>query len=214
MAALPMVLVFSTLLMVRAVNLRKVPRDTLRFALYSLLCGAGGAGYLLYIGCEFGEPLTLLSSIQKTSWGLFHQETSLFEVLSGGYLFTYWAQALSKGLATLADIKTLNLVWTTLSIVACAYSAWHRPRHIITFLFIPYFALIYWTGAASDFLISAHRFSVIMLPIYLMFADVHERLALRSRLAAWAVSLPLLLINIGYGVFHTAYFNQGVWYYF
>lgn len=214
LAMLPFVAVFSALFIAQAWVERASVAAILRNTLYALMCWLGVAAYLVYIAVTFGEPIALFTSIQNSSWGLFHQEISWPSLIFGGYLFDYWGAALDKGLATWTDIKTLNLLWISLGLLTCVYLLLRWRAQALTFLFIAYFAFIYWSGAGSDFLISSHRFLLLMLPIFIMFAEAHRALSRRSQIAAWTVSLSLLLINLGYGLLHAAYFNQGVWYYF
>ena len=80
---------------------------------------------------------------------------------------------------------------------------------------ITYSLLLYAGDASSEFLISMHRFVVFVLPIFLMFVALHGWLVRKGWPGpAWAMSAALLALNAGYGLWHTACFQQGVWYYF
>lgn len=181
---------------------------------FGLLCVAGGAAYLTYIGLKFGNPFVLLPAIQGASWGLFHPETDWLMLVSGGYLFEYWLSAFAKGWAALFDIQVLNLIWTTLGLVSAIYVVAKWRKNFFSYFFLSYFLFIYATNSSSIYLISAHRFFVLMLPIFIMFADLCGRLSEKSRFLGVLAVLGVMLINAFYGVWHTAAFNQGVWYHF
>lgn len=183
--------------------------------LNALLSISGTAVFLGFIWLRFGNPFTLIPEIQGNSWGLFHQPVPVLDLLWGKQFFLYWGEALARGFETFGEIKTLNLVWMTLGLAAALYGVIREPRALSTYVFAAYFLLLYVSSAGSDFLISAHRFFALMLPIYLMFNDLESWLERRtSPIIGRLIGALFLLVNAGYGLFHAAYFNQGVWYYF
>jgi hypothetical protein len=213
LAALPMALVFAVLLAVEA--RRSQGRKRMKFAACAAACLSGAAAYLIYIGFAFGNPFTLLDTVQKTSWAMYHQDIDWGLFLTGGYLFDYWLSAAAKHSATFTDIQTINLVWMTLGLGACVYLAAVWKRHLLTYVFVPYILFIYYSNASSPFLISTHRFVAAVPPVFLMASALPAWLSQRA--AIWitaAVSLVLLLLNLGYGCLHTAAFTQGVWFWF
>ncbi len=213
--ALPIVLLFSAYFLHKAWDSRADKKTAGKFLIYALVSPAGLVAYLTYIAIHFGNPFQLFPQIQSASWGFFHPPTDWLGLLSGWNLIQYWSSAFSKGLATFSDPKTLNLVWTTLGLAGAIYAFKKYRRELFAWVFIAYFAFVYLTNSSSDFLISAHRFFVLMLPIFLMFSSLHAWIARKSNLwVARAVTGLLLLLNLSYGLFHTAYFNNGVWYYF
>jgi hypothetical protein len=158
---------------------------------------------------EFGNPFTLLPAIQSASWGRFHPPTDAVKLATLEYLAEHWAAVFSH---SWFDIRTLNLVWTTLAAASAVYLVFAWRGTVFGFAFLIYFLFIYCTNSSSEYLISAHRFFTLMLPIYLLVAAVVGRIAqawVGQRLAA-----ALLLLNLLFGVFHAALFNQGYWSYF
>jgi hypothetical protein len=137
----------------------------------------------------------------------------MFYIL-GPNLIVFMVNACTKGLSALIDIKALNLFWTLLALFSLLYRWRQGPRDFLLAIFAAYFAFIYVTGSGSDFLISAHRFYALMLPIFLAGADRCDRLIQRSRFGGLLFSGLLITVNLAYSVFHTANFNQGVWYFF
>jgi hypothetical protein len=204
LAALPVAGVTGAFLLIVAARTRQ-PRKKIPLLIWSLVCGLGTAVYLAYVAYNFDNPFRLLPEIQGASWGFFHPETSWLMVLSGANLFSFAWSALEKGPLTLLDIKTLNLIWTLLALASVIYSIKKFGVTFFTALFAAYFLFAYGTGAGSDFLISAHRFYVLMLPIFVMFSGVARH---------WTLAGLLILINLFYGLMHTAFFNQGIWFYF
>lgn len=213
LAAFPMALAFCVLLGVEA--WRATGRGRIKLALCALLCLAGVAAYLAYIGAEFGNPFTLLDKIQKTSWGRFHRDVDWQRLLTGGYLIDYWLRAVSKGVASFTDIQTLNLVWMTLGLLSGAYLIFSWRCHVLTYVFLPYLLFVYYANCSSEFLISTHRFFTSLPAVFLMMSALPTWLGQRA--AYWvtaAVAAGLLLINMVYGWLHTAAFNQGIWSWF
>lgn len=215
LAALPVAGIFAAFLLSEALRSFRSPLRAGALLVYSLLCVSGAAAYLGYIYMEYGNPLTLIPEIQGASWGLFHQPVFLTELLSGGYFISYWEAAFNRGFTDFFDIKTINLLWTSLAGISIGFLIYGLRGHVWTYVFLVYFLFIYATNSGSDYLISAHRFFVVMLPIYMMFAGLHGWVARKiSPYLAFALSALLLLINAAYGVILSGYFNQGVWYYF
>lgn len=179
-----------------------------------LIAVSGAFAFLTYIYFRFGNPFTLFPEIQSSSWGFFHPKVSPFYLL-GPNLAQFTWNAILRGLDTFLSIQTLNLVWTILALFTVGFCfkkwGWRWP----TTLFAGYVAFTYWTGAGSEFLISAHRFYVLLLPLFMMFADMDQRLRQRySARTANGVTGLLFMINLFYCLFHTASFNQGVWFFF
>lgn len=201
--ALPIVLLFAAYLTHQAWENRHDKKSAGKLLIYAFLCPLGLAAYLGYIWSEFGNPFVLFPEIQSASWGLFHPPIDWAGLLTGSTLLGHWLAALGKGAATFTDPKTLNLVWTTLALASAVYVLRKYRRELWAWVFVVYFLFIYFTNSTSDYLISSHRFFVLMLPIFVMFSGLNR----------WLVGL-LLLLNLAYGLFHTAYFNNGVWYYF
>lgn len=215
LTALPLVLIFSSALLWQAWRIRDNKKSALYLVAMAAICPLGAAAYLTFIGAYFGNPFVLFPEIQNASWGFFHPDTPWFYILSGKNLWDFWGAALSKGAMTLFDIKSLNLFWTMLAAGAMIYSFKKFKMSLFSLLFAAYFLFIYLTGGGSDFLISAHRFYALMIPIFIMFTDLHDWICRRtSRAVATVVSGLLFLTNLFYGLLHTAYFNQGIWYYF
>ncbi len=215
LTALPLVMIFSAALMLQVWRMRKNKKTALLAAGAAALCPLGAAAYLLFINTHFGNPFTLFPEIQKSSWGFFHPDTPVSYILTGANLWDFWGAAFRKGTMSLIDIKSLNLIWTTLALISMVYAFKKFKVSLFALLFAAYFLFIYLTGGDSDFLISAHRFYALMLPIFIMFTDFHDWLARgTSRAAAMVVSGLLLSLNLFYCLFHTAFFNQGIWYYF
>lgn len=213
--ALPIVLFFSTYFLYKAWVERKTSRAIFKYVFLSALCSSGLMLFLGYIWIQFGNPLRLFPEIQSASWGFFHPPTDWFGLLTGASLAGYWSRSLALGWDAPLDIKTLNLVWTTLALAASVYCAALYRRTLLAWIFIFYFMFVYLTNSNSEYLISAHRFFALMVPIFLMFTSLHKWVA--RNFHPWAARLLtglLLLLNLAYGLFHTAYFNNGVWYYF
>jgi hypothetical protein len=102
-------------------------------------------------------------------------------------------------------------MWTTLAAASAAYLVFAWRGTIFAFAFLIYFLFIYCTNSSSEYLISAHRFFTLMLPIYLLFAAVGR---FAQVWAARALAAALLLLNLFFGVVHAAMFNQGYWSFF
>jgi len=184
-------------------------------ALASGLSLSGSAAYLGYLAWHFGEPFALLDSIQKSSWGRFHNPADWKMLFTGGYFIDYLFDAVEKGLPSLTDIQTLNLIWLTLAGAACVHLMIRRRESPLAALFIPYFLFVYHSNITSPYLISCHRLFVIMLPIFLMFVDLIECMQKKGwRWPARFTTVALLTVNLAYGLLHTAMFNQGVWFWF
>lgn len=203
LAALPMVLAFTFLL-----AYRRHPA--------ALLAPLGSALYLGYLAWNFGEPFSLIAEIQSSSWGRFHPETEWTALVSGRYLLTYLGAAVARGLETFSDVQTLNLVWLCLVLASAVFTIADR-RYRATFapVFVPYALFVYATAASSPYLISVHRFAIVVVPLFLMGAALHLWLARRvHRVVAVGVTASLLALNAAYGCFHAAMFNQGHWFWF
>jgi hypothetical protein len=214
-AALPMVTVTAIFFAKLAWDERSDVRASAKALGLALLCATGTASYLAFVAVEFGNPFKLFPQIQSASWGLFHPPTPWFYVLTGRNLIDFASAALNKGGLTYVDIQTINLAWTLLAGASVFYIIAKFKGNFFSMLFTAYFSFVYATGAGSPFLISAHRFYALMLPIFVMFADLHRWMAARMwKVSAIAVTRALLLVNVEYCVIHTATFNQGVWYYF
>jgi hypothetical protein len=205
-----MAALFAVALLTQAVR-----QKSLRLALYAAISLAGFVAYLGYVFWRFGNPLTLFPAIQIASWGLFHPPVQLVSLLTGEYLWRYWALFFERNWMDWGNIKTLNLVWTSLGLVSCVYllAAWRRE--LWAWLFIFYCLFIYATNSGSEYLISAHRFFLLMVPIFMMVVAGHGWLARRvSKVVAHAMGAVILALNLVYGIFHAGFFNQGIWYYF
>jgi len=186
-----------------------------RLGIYALIALGGAAGYLCFIEARFGNPFTLFPAVQTASWGKFHPPTDWWQLLTGGYLWRYWGSAFDRGLAGWRDIKTVNLAWTTLALFSCLYLIVRWRRELWAWVFLLYFAFIYATDSSSEYLISAHRFFTLMVPIFMAFAELHDWIERWvSQSAANAAITLLLELNLAYGIFYAGYFNQGRWYYF
>lgn len=164
---------------------------------------SGGAAYLACLWYWFGNPFTLIPQIQSVSWGRFHQETPWEELLTGERLWVYGAGALERGLETFLDIRTLNLGWMLLGLTSICYLVAVWRKHPLTYIFVPYMLFVYVNAVGSEYVISAHRFTVLMLPVFILFTSVPR----------WP-GIILLILNLGYGMLHAAQFNQGAWYWF
>ena len=215
LTAFPVAVVFAVDFGIKAFRNRSVPAVALERLSYAALCVCGTAAYLVYIGRTFGDPLPLLQEIQQTSWGRFHQSVSWVKLLDGAYLFDYALAAYHRGWRTVFDSRSINLLWLLLGLIASVHLMLSHRRKPVAWAFLGYFAIIYWSDASSEFLISCHRFFAIMPPIYIMFSALYTWLneRLHKPMAQLAVGL-LVLVNLGYGVFMTAAFNRGLWSYF
>ncbi len=215
LTAFPIVCVFAGYFLWRAWCERSQRLSALSNTLLALLCLTGTASYLAYLGREFGNPFTLIPEIQQTSWGRFHQGVSWPKLLTGFYFIEYAGSALQRGWGTFLDIRTINLAWMLLGLGACVHLFLHYRRSLWALCFIAYFAMIYWSDAGSEYLISSHRFLALMVPIFMMILTLHETVMRRcGRTWAFAATGLLSLINLGYGLLMTAAFNQGLWPYF
>lgn len=167
---------------------------------------SGSALYLALIAVMFGNPFTLLPEIQQASWGLFHQPNTWLNLLTGKHLLGYLIAAFDR---PLLDIRTLNLLWTLLGLGSALWLAFTREvrQQPWSWLFLAYAAFLYYQNTSSEFLISAHRFYLLMLPIFLMGAWLARR-------CGWWWSVPLLAINGALGLYHAAHFSRGTWYFF
>ena len=210
----PLAGVFAMLFVFQAFRLRRDVKAVVSRLAMAAICVSGALAYLIYVSVYFGNPLTLFPEIQASSWGLFHQPASFASLISFNYLADYWVHAFDRGFH-LDDIKTLNLVWMSLGAFSCIYMLLVYRRNIMSLLFLVYFLFVYANDASSEFLISAHRFFVLMLPIFIMGSALHGVVRAKAGwAAAYVVSGVLLLVNISFGILHAAYFNQGVWYFF
>ncbi len=212
--ALPIVLLFSAHFLYLAWESRKDKTLAARFVVYALVCPAGLAAYLGYIGLHYGNPLRLFPEIQSASWGFFHPPTDWVGLLTGWKLAEHAGAAVGRGWSTFTDPKTLNLIWTVLALASTVYVLRRFRNEIFAWVFTVYFLFIYFTNSTSEYLISAHRFFALMLPIFLMFYGLHQWLDKKNRWLARVVTGLFLFLNLAYGLLHTAYFNNGVWYYF
>ncbi len=166
----------------------------------------GSAVYLGLLAYRFGNPLVLIPQIQAASWGLFHPPTDYFDLLTGRYYLDYTLDAVDRGFSSLLDIRTLNLLWTIVGFFSAMLFTIRTKHHILNWLFLPYALILFLTNSSSEFLISAHRFMALMLPIYL--------LPLTFSRVPRAIWVMLLVWNAGLGLLHTGHFNQGTWYWF
>ncbi len=212
--ALPVVLLFSSYFLKQAWDHRSRAGTSARFVLFAAICPAGLAAYLGYIAFHYGNPFRLFPEIQSASWGFFHPAIDWAGLLTGWKLLQHAGAAIVKGPGTLLDPQTLNLIWTVLALASTVYVFRRFRSELFAWVFAVYFLFIYFTNSTSPYLISAHRFFVLMLPIFLMFYGLHQWLETKNRLLARAVSGLFLLLNLAYGLIHTAFFNNGVWYYF
>lgn len=212
--ALPIVTLFATFFLKMAWDHRRDRSKAGLYLIYALLCPIGLLFYLGYIARHFGNPLILFPQIQNASWGFFHPPIDWWGLLTGWRLMQHLGTAAGKGFVSVTDPQTLNLLWTLLALMSVVYVIKKFRRELFTWIFVVYFLFIYFTNSTSEYLISAHRFFALMLPIFLMFNGLHHRIAKFSPWVARAVTGLLLLLNLAYGLFHTAYFNNGVWYYF
>ena len=212
--ALPMVIVVAVFCLYQAKkSWHKDKPRSLPWLLSAALCPSWLLAYWLFLAFHFGNPLRLMPEIQAASWGFFHPPIDWLGLASGYTPLKHWWAALQTG--SWADIKTLNLLWTTLAAVAAFRLFLWRRYQVESWLFIAYFLFIYFTNSTSDFLISAHRFFLLMLPVFFMFAELNDYLQKKYPPAiAYTVTGLFLSLNMFYGLLHTAYFNNGVWYYF
>jgi hypothetical protein len=214
LAAIPLAGFFGLVFLLQAWRRWNQPRVGAIKVLQAFICLSGAALYLGYAALTFGNPLTLFPEIQGASWGLFHRPIGFWQVASFTVLGEYWAMVSDRGFDPL-DIKTLNLIWTSLAAFSVVYMILGYRRNLFTLVFALYFISVYVADASSEYLISAHRFFALMIPIFITFADLHSWIARKSAPGvAYAVSAALFCVNVYYGVIHAAYFNQGVWYYF
>jgi hypothetical protein len=131
------------------------------------------------------------------------------KLIDGEYLLAHLRAALTR--PDWLDIRTLNLGWLLLSLAACVHlliTQWRRP---LTWAFVGYFIFVYTSGGASEYLISMHRFAVMMLPIFTGAALLVRAL---PRPVGIACAILLFAISAAAGILHTAMFNQGQWYWF
>ena len=214
-AAMPMAALFAGAFAFQAWRSRHQAKDCARALIQAGVCVSGAGAYLGYVGMRFGNPFILFHDILAASWGAFHRPVDAWSLVTGAYLVRYWGMTLARGLTNWNDIRTLNLIWTTLGLAASVYLLVRWRRELWAWLFLVYFLLIYVTNTSSEFLISAHRYFLLMLPIFIMVAAGYERVARwMPPLVARGLAALLLAVNLAYGIFHAAYFNQGVWPYF
>ncbi len=188
--------------------------EIVRPVVYSPLCLTGLAIFLIYIWTQFGNPFVLIPKIQTASWGKFHKEIAIWELLTLKHMFVYILQAFQRPEAIRNDIQTINLIWTILAIISAFYAALRFKRPFMKYGFALYLLLIYYANAGSPYLISNHRHLTMMLPIYLMFGDACRNLS--KRFGVWA-GIVLAAIGIGFSAYlywHcTMRFSMG-WAYF
>jgi len=220
--AAPFCLFFSLVLLSRIWELYRQPDRPWGKIIPRILAGpfcfVGLGLYLLFIWGHFGEygsPFELIPQIQVGSWGKFHHQISLSEFVSFKHLFVYWGDAFARDGFFMTDPKTTNLIWTTLAFISTVYGLCRKRHRVLTSSFMLYFFLIYYANAGSDYLISTHRFFVMMLPIYMMLADAHSWIETKSKAMVAHVALGVVLAaNFAYYVIWLLYFSQGHWYYF
>ncbi len=214
-AAFPIACAFAIDFALRAYRGRARPGTCSGHVLLAVLCVSGTGAYLVYLALNHGNPFVLISQIQSVSWGRFHRPLSWVRLLTGLYFIDYALGALGRGWQTFLDIRTINWAWLALGLAASIYLYRHFRHTIFGWAFMAYFAVIYWSDASSEYLVSAHRFFALMPPIFLMFGSLHDTLSNRyGKLLAYGTSSLLLLVNLGYGLYMTATFNQGIWPFF
>ncbi len=182
-----------------------------------LLAAAGLSGSILYLGYEeltVGDPFALLPAIQKSAWGRFHGDISWSRLASGQYLFEYPAAAVKRGPGTLFDSRTINLFWMITGLLAGVHLMLRYRDRVIAWAYAAYILMVYWGDASSEYLISSHRFIAVLPATFVVFSDMLRWIGRRNRSVGLTLAGVLTLLNVSFGLFMTAMFNQGRWPYF
>ncbi|MGE4133830.1 MAG: hypothetical protein AB7F86_19485 [Bdellovibrionales bacterium] len=181
---------------------------------YSLASVSGLVVYLGYIAISIGNPFELFPKIQSHSWGLYHPEVDWTYYL-GPNLIDYFGAVLDRGFGFPLDIRTLNLAWLVLATFGCMGFLRYDKRNPVAWMFTAGLIFLYLSDAGSEYLISFHRFAVLILPCFFLPVWIHTWLSKRNRpkLAHAMIGL-LLTINLVYCILHTAFFHRGVWFFF
>ena len=210
LAALPLAAFAAAVLTKRAVAKRSI--TTLILPAIAL---SGAAAYLGYIAQHFGEPFQLLRQIQETSWAGFHPaDSDPWRILNFSYLARDFSAAWARGSAGVWDVRGWNLLWTLLGLGAAVHALLKR-NDMVAWAFVFYVGFVYYASAASEFLISEHRFMVVVVPLFVMLVDLAEVVGRRTGQKLGSLFLTgLIALNAGLGVLHAAMFNQGVWFWF
>lgn len=186
----------------------------LKFAALALGCNLGLLAYLGYIALNYDNPFELLPAIQTCAWGKLRIKMSLVDFFTFRHLWDYVPLLWEKPTHLLLDIQKLNILWTLASFVAAIYIL-TKPHFIFKMGFVLYFAEVYYAGAASPLLTSTHRYFVLMLPIFILLADLFCWIK-KSWGPHVAYTLALLGAIFGFCQFfiNLILFTAGTWYYF
>jgi hypothetical protein len=215
LTAFPVVAVFAAGFVIRAARSRGDIKTVRRNFLLASVCLSGTMLYLGYIQFAFGDPFRLLPAIQKSAWGRFHGDTSWLKLLSGKYLFDYLAGAFTRGADTVLDSRTINLFWMVTGLIASVHLLLKYRDRLISWAFASYMLMIYWSDASSEYLVSSHRFIAILPPTFVFHSDMLDWIGKRINRPVALIGTGLLaLVNVAFGLFMTAMFNQGKWPYF
>ncbi len=179
------------------------------------LCLSGIGGYLGYIWVTFGNPFILLPKIQQSAWGQHNRAVPLGELLSFKHLGLYAGEALQREGCFLTDIKTTNLIWTVIAIVAVAYGLWRVRPLSVALGFALYVVAVYLKSIGTAHLASNFRYVVIVIPTYLLAYDACNTITRRlGRIAGITAAVLWLAFGLTYFVVCGSHFVQGHWWYY
>jgi len=214
----PMCLFIGLSILWRALEARRAGASGSQLARHLAAAALAWSGPVIYLGgmwiafAQYGPVWEVFREIKTTSWGVSHSVITWWEFLSFQHMWRY------VGLAFTNDVpiyKVLNLVWCVLAfgsslwLIATRKLGWLAPG------FIGYFLLVYYATAGRDGLVSTTRYHALLIPIFLMFASLHDAIARRSsQRIAWLVSGPLMAANAFSFVFWGTGFVQGHWFFF
>ncbi len=187
----------------------------LRMGLYSLLCQGGYLSYLGYIYYHFGNPLKIIPEIYECQWSKATKEMSFVDFFTFRHLADRFIDVLNGSIHFLLNIQAVNFIWTFLAAIAAFYSLFRFKHWVFKISFFIYFCGIYKSVGASELLVSTHRYFVLMIPIYLMLADIFVLINRKfgTPLAA-TYALALIIFGVAQMFVQTTLFTAGVWWYF
>ena len=182
--------------------------------LASGLCLSGMLLYLAFIWRTFSNPFTLIPAIQQNSWQYFHEPIAIWEIFIPHHLFTWWGEAFQRSEFFLFDPLTTCLSWTTLALISVIYALFRIKSPLIKWGFIGYYVLIYYSNAGTHFLSSTHRYFTLMLPLFIMFAEIYKLIKKKNEKFALIYLIILAAIHLIYFFFTAAHFTMGHSYFF
>ena len=186
-----------------------------RFVGYALLSFAGVWAYLIYVAVRFGNPLVILPAIKVNAYNLFHRPVPWYELITLKHLAAYCLACFRRPMFFLLDINTTNFLWALLGLIAALYALWRLRPWVFAGGFALYWPFTYSAIAGAEFLAGSYRYNLLMLPLYVLAADVYTELQRRyPGDLVKALFLALLAVDLLYMFIYLIAFANGIWFYF